>query len=86
VEGKMNPKQITLDGVIYVPMAEAEKVRARALHAEAALQAIVEWKLPPSGQTHEDGSPMSFSYAYGSNGEQRYFQNLAQAALNNNHK
>jgi hypothetical protein len=82
----MNPKQIMLDGVIYVPMAEAEKVRARALHAEETLQAIVEWKLPPSGKTHEDGSPMSFGYAFGSNGERDYFRNLARSALNNNRK
>lgn len=49
-----------------------------------ALNRITKWntELPPSGRYWEDGSPMSYGAAFGSNGERDYFRKLAITALN----
>lgn len=47
------------------------------------LERIVEWRMPPTGRTWEDGSPMSFGAAYGSNGERDLVRKWASNALLN---
>jgi hypothetical protein len=47
----------------------------------AALARIERWELPPSGRTWDDGSPMSFGAAWGSNGERDFMRGIARAAL-----
>lgn len=48
-----------------------------------ALQRIARWhkEFPPTGQMWDDGSPMSYSAAYGSNGERDYMRQVALNAL-----
>jgi hypothetical protein len=45
-----------------------------------ALEAIAAWKLP-TGQFHDDGTPKSYGYCWGSNGERDYMRKLANLAL-----
>lgn len=56
--------------------AEAERDRLRE-----ALCVIAKWKLPPSGKTWDDGTPMSYGAAFGSNGERDYVRTVASNAL-----
>lgn len=62
-------------------MSDREKKEIERLRE--ALQKIVEWKLPESGQYWPDGKPMSYGSAFGSNGERDYMRALAERALNN---
>lgn len=48
---------------------------------EKALQNVVDWKLPPSGQHFHDGTEMSYETAFGSNGSRDYFRQVAREAL-----
>ena len=52
--------------------------RARLIEA---LRIIEKWELPPSGRNWDDGRPMSFGAAFGSNGERDYMRSLASVAL-----
>jgi hypothetical protein len=46
------------------------------------LQKIVNWEIPQtSGRFWDDGQPMSYSAAYGSNGERDYMCKVAEDAL-----
>jgi len=49
----------------------------------AALEKIERWfgEFPATGRTWDDGSPMSYGAAYGSNGERDYMRGVARAAL-----
>lgn len=53
---------------------------------EKALKKIAKWfgEFPDTGRTHEDGSPMSYSYCRGSNGERDFMRGIAQEALIDN--
>ena len=55
----------------------------RAERMEAALRKIARWhkEFPPSGRTWEDGQPMSYGAAFGSNGERDYMRQVALNAL-----
>ena len=46
-----------------------------------ALEQVVDWKMPESNKTWDDGSPMSYGAAFGSNGERDYIRGIAKAAL-----
>lgn len=48
-----------------------------------ALTRIAKWfgEFPPTGRSWEDGSPMSYSACWGSNGERDYMRNVAIEAL-----
>jgi len=50
---------------------------------EAALKRIAKWvgEFPESGRIWQDGSPMSYGAAFGSNGERDYMRQLAREAL-----
>jgi hypothetical protein len=50
---------------------------------KAALQRIAKWigEFPPSGFTWENGSPVSYGDAFGSNGERDYMRQVASEAL-----
>ena len=69
-------------------LADSEGSRAvaylrRARKAEAALQVIARWDLPPTGKfwDEEKTRPTSYEAEYGSNGARDYMRNLAIAAL-----
>lgn len=51
--------------------------------AQQALQRIARWfgEFPETGRKHLDGSPMSYSWVWGSNGERDYMRTVAQDAL-----
>ncbi len=53
---------------------------------EKALKKIVKWfgEFPDTGRYLEDGSPMSYSYCNGSNGERDYMRKIARDALKDN--
>ena len=57
--------------------AQAEIERLRE-----ALGIIERWEdFPESGRTWEDGTPMSYGAAFGSNGQRDYMRGIARAAL-----
>lgn len=47
----------------------------------AALAHVERWDLPDSGRKWDDGTPMSYSAAYGSNGARDYMRLIARTAL-----
>jgi hypothetical protein len=60
-----------------------ERIRAEQQLREA-LEFIERWShesFPRTGRTWEDGSPMSYSAAFGSNGERDYMRGIARTAL-----
>ena len=50
---------------------------------ETALKRIAKWfgEFPETERTWDDGSPMSYSACYGSNGERDFMRQIAQEAL-----
>lgn len=50
---------------------------------EKALERIERWfgEFPETGDTWEDGSPVSYATLYGSNGERDYMREIARQAL-----
>jgi hypothetical protein len=48
-----------------------------------ALLIVWQWNFPPSGVTWDDGTPMSYGIAFGSNGERDYMRAVARTALQN---
>lgn len=61
------------------PAAQGGVQEAQAMRA--ALTTIAAWKLPATGETWDDGTPMSFGGAFGSNGERDYMRSVALNAL-----
>ncbi len=55
---------------------------------KAALERISKWfdEFPPTGRTWDDGTAMSYSAAFGSNGERDYMRQVAADALSPNDK
>lgn len=58
-------------------------VQAENRKMRTALERIERWhgEFPPTGKTWNDGSPLSYSAAFGSNGESDYMREVARAAL-----
>ncbi len=46
-----------------------------------ALEIISNWNLPDTGRTWDDGTPMSYEAAYGSNGARDYIKSVASQAI-----
>jgi hypothetical protein len=65
----------------YVKELRQENARHRT-----ALLRISKWfgEFPPTGRTWEDGTAMSYSAAFGSNGERDYMRQVADDALSPN--
>jgi hypothetical protein len=42
---------------------------------------VADWELPKTGLKWDDGAPMSYGAAYGSNGERDFFRNIAEQLL-----
>lgn len=61
--------------------AEIERLREREAALEKALREIAEWKMPATGRFHPNGTEMSYSRCFGSNGERDVIRNIARAAL-----
>jgi hypothetical protein len=70
--------QLRADQKDLSALASAE----RASRLEAALRRIERWEMPPTNDTWEDGSPMSYAALYGSLGEQQVIREIARQALN----
>ncbi|CAB4191416.1 hypothetical protein UFOVP1229_28 [uncultured Caudovirales phage] len=66
-----------------VLLAHYLELRKQSQVMEAALKKISTWfgEFPDTGRTWEDGTPMSYVAAFGSNGERDYMRSVAQAAL-----
>lgn len=64
---------------ILISYNEAKKI----LFAVEALQKVMEWKMPVTGQFWDkDGKePMSYAAAFGSNGERDYIKSIANDAI-----
>lgn len=62
---------------------ENTALKMRELRLEEALRRIEKWKgeFPDTGRTWDDGTPMSYSAVYGSNGERDYMRAIARRAL-----
>lgn len=62
--------------------AENATLQRRCDGLEKALRTIIAWgPFPDTGNFHEDGTPMSYSFCYGSNGQRDYMRDIAKAAL-----
>lgn len=59
-----------------------EKLLDKTVDLRRALRTIAKWEFPATGKEWEDGTPMSYSAAYGSNGERDYMRKVALDALN----
>lgn len=61
-----------------------ETLSGRVQILEEALRRIAKWKgeFPSTGQAHDGGEPMSYSFCYGSNGERDFMRGIATDALN----
>lgn len=59
-------------------LRQADAVREQLV---VALTKIANWELLETGKTWDDGTPMSYGAAFGSNGERDYFMKLAADAL-----
>lgn len=64
-----------------VPTEKIPALADRNAELIAALKKIADWELPDSGRTWEDGSPMSYSAAFGTNGERDYIKSVARSAI-----
>jgi hypothetical protein len=64
---------------ILISYNEAKKI----LFAYEALQKVLKWEMPVTGQfwDKEEKQPMSYAAAYGSNGERDYIKSIAKAAI-----
>lgn len=64
---------------ILISYNEAKKI----LVAYEALQKVLKWEMPVTGQfwDKEEKQPMSYAAAYGSNGERDYIKSIAKAAI-----
>jgi hypothetical protein len=62
---------------------ERPKLLAKLERYEKALARIEKWlgEFPETGKLWDNGAPMSYSAAYGSNGERDYMRSVARAAL-----
>ena len=64
---------------------DAATKNAELARLREALEQIIRWDgFPESGRYWEDGRAMSYSAAFGSNGERDYMRTLAQEALKSN--
>jgi hypothetical protein len=61
--------------------AVMENAAAEIERLRGVLERIFAWQMPPSGRTWEDGTPMSYSAAFGSNGERDLVRQWAADAL-----
>ncbi len=59
----------------------ADERAAEINRLRCVLERIVAWEMPPSGRYWEDGRPMSYSSAFGSNGERDLVRQWAADAL-----
>ena len=55
-------------------------LRANAMMRHA-LQRISRWEFPDTGRKHDDGTPISYGVAFGSNGERDFMRKVANDAL-----
>lgn len=64
---------------ILISYNEAKKI----INAFEALQKIVKWEMPITGQfwDKEETRPLSYAAAYGSNGERDYIKSIAKTAI-----
>lgn len=80
---------ITTDTGERFGIACPDEPTARTIAAtEAALQLlekVANWELPDTDKTWDDGTPMSYTAAFGTNGARDYFKGLARLFLNNLH-
>jgi len=71
----------------YVPAEAAWNTRSDAHLLRShealreALRRIEQWEMPETGRVWDDGTPMSYSAAFGSNGERDVIRGIARAAL-----
>lgn len=69
------------DTMYWAARAVILTLTARNRELEEALRRIANWEMPPSCHTWQDGSEMSYSAAYGSNGERDVIRAIARSAL-----
>jgi hypothetical protein len=69
--------------LIVTAVNERPKLLAKLERYEKALARIEKWlgEFPETGKLWDNGAPMSYSAAYGSNGERDYMRSVARAAL-----
>lgn len=60
---------------------EITRLREQVEVMRVALETVIHWNMPSTGKFHEDGSPMSYGYCFGSNGERDYIRQVATQAL-----
>lgn len=60
-----------------------KRAAIRILELEAALEQVKNWEFPPSDRFFEDGTEMSYSAAFGSNGVRDYMRKVATKVLEN---
>jgi hypothetical protein len=66
---------------------ENTQLEGALIQCRLTLRTIAEWKdFPPTDFKWDNGVPMSFGTAHGSNGERDYMRNLACTTLVNTHR
>lgn len=58
-----------------------QTLRNEIAKLRATLERIVAWEMPPSGCAWDDGTPMSYGDAFGSNGQRDLVRSWAAEAL-----
>jgi len=78
-----NPQQGHFLDEAAAIVAAIQKMGAENERLRTALERIERWfgEFPDTGERWQDGSPMSYSAAYGSNGERDFMRGVARAAL-----
>lgn len=79
---RLRAENQTLRNIAVTADEERDALRSRVEGLEKALRTIIEWgPFPETGHHHPDGTPMSYGWCYGSNGERDYMRAIARAAL-----
>lgn len=77
-------QMITMREMIQEAISQRDELLARVKVLEDALRKIEAWELPASGKfwpKEQGGQEMHYQTAFGTNGSQKYFRELASAAL-----
>jgi hypothetical protein len=76
-------ERLFTEGQLRASFSRADALETENAALRGALTKIEKWfgQFPETGQIHSDGSPVSYSALYGSNGERDFMRQIARTAL-----